>query len=580
MDTPLIKPPLGASMVAASIAVNVLGLALPLVMLQIFDRVIPNQAIETLLVLIIGLIVAILLDFSLKVCRVFVATHLGEEFDRKNALEIAHRMLNTSPKAIDLLSDMERFEATTAVTQLRDHYCGEGRLALIDLPFAVFFVLAVALVGGELALVLIASFALLIVMSVIFRSKQKCVYAERKSIDKRRYAFFGEFLSKIHVIKSNCMETPMLRRYELLQDQSVAASKRLITVNGMSQAFSATMSQATIGAMALTGGAMVINGSLGIAELAACTLLGGRAIQPMFKLTSIWIQGESANAAKQRCGELLSLPQRDNQTNPVLLGAISFESVALKLKDYEKPLFEGVSFKCEPGECIALTGDDGAGKTTFLRLIMGEQLPSGGHVKVDGRPATEFLGARGNGGIAYLDQKPVIFDTTIMQNLMLSHDPAHAEKVIELSDTLGLSEAINRLPKGYETLIGGKGAMPLPEGILQLIALVRALSKSPKVVLFNEANTAMDGRTDNETLNAIRNLKGQTTLVLVSRRPSFIEIADRQINLVEGGVTIHNLNNINDSVVWKNRNTGLKQFSDPIRMDPLSKGLSLAEATT
>lgn len=580
MDTPLIKPPLGASMVAASIAVNVLGLALPLVMLQIFDRVIPNQALETLIVLIVGLIVAIIIDFSLKVCRIFVATHLGEEFDRRAALEIANRMLNTSPHAIDLLSDTERFEATTAVTQLRDHYCGEGRLALIDLPFAVFFVLAVALVGGELALVLIASFSLLIVMSVIFRSKQKSVYAERKSIDKRRYAFFGEFLSKIHVIKSNCMETPMLRRYELLQDQSVAASKRLITVNGMSQAFSATMSQATIGAMALTGGAMVINGSLGIAELAACTLLGGRAIQPMFKLTSIWIQGESANAAKQRCGELLSLPQRDNQANPVLLGAISFESVVLKLKNHEKPLFEGVSFECEPGECIALTGDDGAGKTTFLRLIMGEQLPSGGHVKVDGRPATEFLSARGSGGIAYLDQKPVIFETTIMQNLMLSHDPAHAEKVIELSDTLGLSEAINRLPKGYETLIGGKGAMPLPEGILQLIALVRALSKSPKVVLFNEANTAMDGRTDNETLNAIRNLKGQTTLVLVSRRPSFIEIADRQINLVEGGVTIHDLNNINDSVVWKNRNTGLKQFSDPIRMDPLAKGLSLAEAAT
>lgn len=553
MSNLLIKPSVGFSMIAASIVVNTLGLVLPLVMLQVFDRVIPNQALETLLVLVFVLSIVIFIDFSLKACRIIIATHTGEEFERKSNAEIVQRLLNTSPKALDLLSKSEKFEATTTVTQLRDHYCGEGRLAMIDLPFAVIFVLAVAWVGGELALILVASFAILIGMSAAFRLKQKDAYADRKSIDGRRYSFFAEFLSKIHVIKSNCMEIPMLRRYELLQDQSVAASKRLITVNGMSQAFSATMSQATLGAMALVGGAMVIDGSLGIAELAACTLLTGRAIQPMFKLTGMWIQGESAASAKQRCSELLSLPQRADLTSSPSLGAINFEDVAVKLMNHDKPLFQGVSFECEPGKCIALTGDDGAGKTTFLRLIMGEQLPTSGNVTISGRPAEDFLNARGDGGIAYLGQKPVIFETTIMQNLMLSNDPTHSAKIFEWSEKLGLNEAINRLPKGYETWVGGKGAVPLPEGILQLIAVVRALSKSPKLLLFNEANTAMDSRTDRATLDALRFLRGQTTMFLVSRRPSFVEIADEQINLASSGTRIHQLNRENFNLVKVNR---------------------------
>ncbi len=536
------KPPLGSAMVAASISVNVLGLVLPLVMLQVFDRVIPNQALETLLVLIVGLAVAIMLDFAFKTCRILVATHLGEEFERQASSDVVRRMFNATPKAHGALSDAERFEATTTIAQLRDHYCGEGRLAMVDLPFALVFICAVAFVGGELALVLLISFAILAAMSLIFKASQRSAYSERKTIDGRRYSFFAEFLSKIHIVKSNCMEIPMLRRYELLQDQSVAASRRLTTVNGMNQAFSATMSQATLGAMALAGGAMVISGSLGVAELAACTLLSGRAIQPMFKLTSLWIQGESAASAKQRCDELLSLPQRDRQTPPPLSGAICFENVTVKLKNQATPLFQGVTFECEPGECLALTGDDGAGKTTFLRLIMGEQAVASGAVKIDGRPATDFLAARGDRGIAYLDQKPVIFETTIMQNLTLSSSVRNAEKVIELSDSLGLSEAINRLPRGFETQIGGKGAMPLPEGVLQLIALTRALSKSPKVLLFNEANTAMDGRTDKAALRALKRLRGQTTLVLVSRRPSFVAMADRQLNLGACGATMNRLN--------------------------------------
>ena len=134
MSTLLAKPPLGASVIVASLAANMLGLVLPLVMLQVFDRVIPNQAIETLFVLAIGLAATILIDFVLKVCRILVATHIGEEFERTAAATIAQRLFNTKPEAHGDMRDTDRFEATASIALLRDHYSGEGRLAAIDLP--------------------------------------------------------------------------------------------------------------------------------------------------------------------------------------------------------------------------------------------------------------------------------------------------------------------------------------------------------------------------------------------------------------------------------------------------------------
>ncbi len=544
MKRKLSKPPLGATVTAASFAINLLGLALPLVMLQIFDRVVPNQAIETLLVLVIGLMVAILLDLVLKICRIVIATHVGEAFEQSLTSQIATHLFGAQPHARDTLRASDKFEATAAVAQLRDAHCGEARLAMIDLPFAVTFVLAVAMVGGPLVLVLLASCVILIIASIIFRRAQKEIHYSRKSIDGRRYAFFAEFLSKVRSVKANRMETPMLRRYELLQGQSVAASRRLITVNGVSQGFNAAMSQATLGAVALTGGAMVITGSLGVAELAACTLLSGRAIQPMFRLSGLWIQGESALSAEQRCREVLDLPQCEHARAAPLRGFVEFRDVSVKLAKQDSPLFEDVSFTCRPGGCVAITGDDGAGKTTLLRLVLGEQMPTRGAVTVDGVQAAAQLSARGTGGVAYLDQAPTIFESSILQNLTLSNDPERRNRALMVADMLGLNDAVNRLPQGYETLIGGKGATPLPDGILQLISVTRALAMQPKIILFNEANTAMDAKTDQIVLQALKDLRGRASLILVSRRPSYAAIADTQVNLRARGTTIRHLGDL------------------------------------
>ena len=538
------RPRIGGSVLAATFAVNVLSLALPLVMLQIFDRVVPNEAIATLLMLMIGLGVAMVFDFALKTCRIIETTHAAETFELETGSQLARHLLNATPDAHGAIRSVDRFEALASVGQLRDQYSGEGRLTAIDLPFVAIFIFAVAWVGGSLALVLVASFAILGVISVYLRHRQRKLFEDRRSIDGRRYSFVAEFIAKAAVIKSNCMEMPILRRYERLQEQSVMASQRISRLNGASQALNTTASQATLSAVALVGGYMVVSGSLGLAELAACTLLSGRAIQPMTKLTSLWLQAESATATEKRCNEVLQLPQRTAAEKAGLIGRVTFESVSFKPPRQSGYLFEDLSFECQPGGCIAISGDDGSGKTSLLRMILGEQTADRGRVLVDGKPAEQFLSSRGPGQIAYLGPVPTIFETSIGANLSLSNDPARIKRAIELASVLGLTKAVNRLPNGFETIIGGKGATPLPEGTLQLIALIRVLAMKPRILLFNEANNAMDGPSDKATLAALMALRDQSSLIMVSRRPSYVAIADKQISLSKRGAMVHAIQQI------------------------------------
>lgn len=524
-------PPVGGSVMLGAGAINLLSLGLPLVMLQIFDRVIPFQALETLSVLVIGLLIALALDYVLKCCRIVVMAHAAERFELELNDRAAAVVLNAEAADYANHKAVDRFEEISAVAQLRDHYGGQGRLLVIDLPFVAVFVGLIWFVGGWLVAVPITCFLLLAGLSFILRRFQAELFSSRQAIDGRRYSFLTEFLERMVTIKANTMEAPMLRRYELLQQQSVAASRSLILLSSVSQSFSAVINQAAVAAMGLLGGFLVIRGNIGVAELAACTLLNGRALQPLMKLTGIWVQAESVAAAMERMQQVLSLPQRASTPARSIHGDIAADRATLHLKSRSKALFSDLTFKVERGRCLAVTGADGAGKSSFLRLLLAEQHLSAGALFIDGNSPTSLSRMRGRGGIAYVDATPVIFQGTILHNIALSEDVEAVQSALEVARVLGMNDAINRLPHGFETVIGPQARDAHSLGFFQQIALARALAHRPKIMLFNEANIAMDRAADTAALAALKALRGKTTLVLVSRRPSYIALADYQVHI-------------------------------------------------
>ena len=302
-----------------------------------------------------------------------------------------------------------------------------------------------------------------------------------------------------------------------------------------SQAFGAVFSQAAVAGMGLFGSLMVIEGRIGVAELAACMLLNGRTVQPMLKMLGFWVQAETIETARRKLVDLFVVPTVPSAEAPDdLRGEIAIDGLSLERPDGRR-YFAGIAAHVAPGRCLGITGPDGAGKAAILHALLGEVAPAAGRLSIDGRAPEDLSGLRGHHGIVYLDRDPVVFDGSLLENIALFGDGEAAARAIEASRRIGLEDEIHRLPRGYDTPLGAGSATVLPRGVLQRICAARALALKPRILLFNEANTALDHEADRRLLEALQTLKGQTTLVLVSRRPSWLALADTLIDLGEAG---------------------------------------------
>lgn len=519
--------------ILSSFGINILTLALPLALLQIFDRVVPNQSTETLSVLFTALIVALGLDFILKSCRIILLGQASESYEIKKNDEIITRMLYADPFAFSDVKSGVHMDRYSAINHLKDYYGGQGRLLAIDLPFTAVFIGMMALIGGPLVLVPIFGLAILLVASQAFRLLQRPALDARQSIDQRRHSFIVETLGQALTVKCLATEELMSRRFDLLQKQSAEATRKLSIVSGLSQTFGAVFGQLAVAALAGFGGFLVITNRIGVAELAACMLLNGRTIQPILKVLSLWVQIEGVRSAKEKLAEInavpLVLPLLDT---PPIVGHLKADNVGLTVGD-DRVLFSNLSFDVKPGECLAIDGIDGSGKSSVLRLLLGEQNPTSGSLTIDGQDPSEFVGRRGLEEIGYVDKDPPAFSGTLLDNLAMFGDGKARAQAVAAAREIGLDEEINRLPLGFDTVVNATSAAFTGNGLIQRVAIARVLARKPKILLFNEANSAMDFNADERLLNVLKSLKGKTTLVLVTRRPSYLAIAQHHINICD-----------------------------------------------
>ncbi len=520
------RPRLGLPVLLGSLGINTLALALPLVLLQIFDRVIPFQSHETLMVLFLGLLAALALDFVLKLCRLTIIGAEGETFERSLARRSVACMLGADPAAFEGARAGVHLDRDDAITALREFYAGQARLLKIDLPFTLGFVAMIYLIGGWLVLVPVACVCVLLVFRLILRSLQAPVLRARSSVDERRYSFLSELLFQIVTVKGYGMETQLLRRYEVLQAASAAASRRLMLVTQFSHAFGAVFSQAAVAAMGLAGAWLAIAGHIGTAELAACMLLNGRTVQPMLKMLGFWVQVETSGESRRKLLDLFETPQRPDCGFVRVIGALVLDDVVVRHD--ARVLATGVCANVAPGGCLAITGADGTGKTTLMRMILGE-IGDGAGITLDGRAPAAMAASRGHRGIVYVDRNPVIFEGTIRENLSLFGDADAIDRALAAAARIGLDEDICRLPHGYDTMLYGDATMT--RGWLQRIAIARAFALEPRILILNDANTSLDHGADAAVLRELARLRGEVTLVLGTARPSWIALADRIVDL-------------------------------------------------
>ncbi|WP_315981317.1 ATP-binding cassette domain-containing protein [Aliamphritea spongicola] len=285
------------------------------------------------------------------------------------------------------------------------------------------------------------------------------------------------------------------------------------------------------------GSLFVIEGDLTVGALAAGTMLSSRVLQPGLKAMGFWTQFQSLQLALEKVNQLYALPTESSgelKTEQGLSGKIELREVSFKYPHQENDLLHNLSLTVEPGQAIGITGNNGTGKSTLISLLSGFTQPNEGQILLDDHPMlnynTEFLRAE----IGIMPQKGVLFEGSILENMTLYREGEALEQALELSKILGLEEIVARLPDGLDTQIGGAAVDTLSEGVRQKIIMVRSLVGHPKIILFDDANANFDIKNDNRLLKVIEQMKGKRTMVIVSHRPSFLRLCDKQYQLANG----------------------------------------------
>ncbi|WP_297581930.1 ABC transporter transmembrane domain-containing protein [Roseibium sp.] len=524
----------------ASVFANVLALALPLAILQVYDRVLPNASTDTLLVLMSGVICVLVVDAMIKIARTAVVGRFGASFNHQAHKELFRRVLDAKPGQFAKTPVSVQVHQLRALQSISDHYGDQGRLLAIDLPAGGIFLAVLIFISGPLALVPVCLLGVFLMFAVNRNRLLQKVVAERAGQDDRKSDFILEVLSGAKTVKSQAMEALIMRRFERLQRDTARLSQKYMRLSGQARDASALFGTMTTVFVVLFGAVMVINGNFSIGGVAASTLLSGQFVQPFLRAINQLTDMQRLKHDYNQVQNLFELPGVEARAAEEFEtdGSIELVDVSVEVGNGKRKVFSGVNLSIPQGQFVGFIGADGSGKSTLMKLLTGEQSPTSGKVRLGGR---DFDGPYKNAlrqSVSYVDNQTAIFNGTILENITMFgavSDIVHARMAAKL---IGLEKEIHLLPKGYETRLGADLGGKVPAATLQRICIARALAGEPRILILDEANAQLDQQADRGLMDALKRLRGHVTVVIVSHRPSMLALADQQYELRDGQIHV------------------------------------------
>lgn len=523
------------TVLAATLLVTALALALPVMLLQIYDRVLPNAATATLAVLAGTVVLAVLLEAVLRHVRGRILARVAARAEAQAHRAAMARLLNAPLSALEAHGNGYYTERLSAIGTLREAWSGPALQAMLDLPFALIYLLGMWYLAGPLVLVpltLLAGVGLLAALTGrrVRRAAQDLALAE-----ERRFNFLFDTLHGIRAVKILGAEPLLERRYERLQNGSARLRRTLGQATAAGQEGGLLLAQLATLSVAGFGCRMVLEGQLTVGGLGACTMLVGRTMQPLLGGIALWSRLQSLAESRRRLAEIGALPEARRPGCPALRvpeGRVALRELRFRRQGQAGWLFNGLSLEARPGEIIGIAGANGSGRSALLRLVAGELRPDGGRVEIDGQDLAGVDLAPARSLVALVPPDPALVRGTLLQNLTL-HQPRREAAALRLAGELGLDHVASTLPGGWHTPVG-IAATPLPRGTAQRIGVVRALVEEPRVLLLDDISAQIDADGDARLARLLAGLRGRVTVLMVTHRRSTLEVADRVLAFREG----------------------------------------------
>ncbi|MCK8045003.1 type I secretion system permease/ATPase [Shewanella sp. 1CM18E] len=533
-----VKPFYG-SFLLGSLAINILALVTPLFTMNVYDRVVPNQAIDTLWVLATGASLAILFDWLLKQARTRLADVAGKQVDIKMsnilfAKVLGMRLENRPASAGAFAKQLQEFDS------IRDFITSATLVTAVDLPFTLLFLALIAWLGGYMVLVPLACMLLLLIISFVMQKKLMATIEQTSQLATQRQAHLIETLNLLVETKQNNGEAKAQR----IWDDTVSSladwqNESRIASNTLNHSVMNSQQLVTIG-LIITGVYQIHAGNLSMGGLIAIVMLSGRAGNAINQISMLLLKFKQTQSAMTAVSSILELPQEQYfasqpSTAVGFNGSVSLRDASFTYPDQPLPAFTEVNLEIKPGEKIGLLGPAGAGKSSLLSILAGQYQLSSGQLFYNSLEARQWSVSDIREHVAWMSQQPTLVYGSVLDNLLFGLKGIDENLLANTIISSGIDKLMDRLGSGLDSQVGEFGRQ-LSGGQRQAIALARVLLRQPKLLLLDEPTSAMDERSENQIIACLSQV--ETSMVIASHNPRLLSLCDRILVVDKGRITM------------------------------------------
>lgn len=525
----------------ASFLINIFVLASPMFTMNVYDRVVPNNAIETLWVFAIGIVIVYVLSTFLKFTRTYLLESAARKSDVIMSSIIFEKVLNLkmthhSNSVGSFASHLRDFDS------IRNFLTNATMTAIIDLPFAILFLLVIGYIGGYIVIIPIITTIFIIAYAMLIKKTLRSGVESIQEANAKKNSILIESLSNIETLKT----LGTLGQAQWKWEESTGEIANKSSSSRLLSASIPTITQFLIQLNTVTSivyGVYLIQAfELSMGGLIAIIILTSRVLAPMAQVASLLTNYENTKSSYETINNIINLeserpPGKKFVQKPEFTGLIEFADVTFTYPQADIPALKNVSFTIQPGEHVAIIGRIGSGKSTIQKLLLGLYEPDSGQILIDGIDINQIDPADLRKSISYVSQDIMLFRGTVKDNILYRATHASETDMIRASRISGTYEFVKKHPKGYEMTVGDRG-QGLSGGQRQSIGIARAFLLNSPIMLMDEPSNAMDQLTEAKLLEQLSiNLEGKTSL-LVTQKMTLLKIVSRVIVINEGRVFI------------------------------------------
>jgi ATP-binding cassette, subfamily B, bacterial HlyB/CyaB len=504
----------------ASLVLQLLALAFPLFTQAIIDKVVVHRTQSTLVALAIGMAVFIVFTSCLTWIRQYLILHTGNRVDAVLGSHVFDHLFKLPPLYFQHRPTGVISARLQGIETIREFVSSAAVTLMLDLPFLLIFVAIMFWYSVTLTWVVLGILALIIGASALVAPLYRQRLNEQFLRGAANQAFVTEYIGGLETVKSLQLEPQLNRKYRDLLANFLSASYRTRQLGNTYGTLSSGLEQ-LMSLLVLAFGAYIVmtSASFTVGMLVAFQMFASRLSQPMLRLVGLWQQFQQARISVARLGDVMDAP-----TEPYRLtraraqlgrGAIQIDDLAFRYAENLPYLYDGFGMSVAAGQLVAIMGPSGAGKSTLAKLLLAFYQPSRGSIRIDGVDIRHLSANELRSNFGVVPQETTLFSGTILENLRIANPFASFEQVVAACKMAEIHSSIEALPNGYETQIGERGA-GLSGGQRQRIAIARALIKGPKVLIFDEATSSVDGATAEQLGRTINALKGRATILFIA----------------------------------------------------------------